>query len=143
MRSVVSSISHSVRIARFNTEVKAMCGSSFSLCSSRPASMASCAAQIAQIDIVPAGEQILDIPSALSVTDQDQFSRHDDSSYRIGRGEHAVEASRQRLPVDVCRRAGECVRGRHARSILRNFSTARAAGAVESRAQLAPRTGAR
>src|SRR5271163_1221464 len=41
MRSQVSMINHSVRIARFNTDVKAMAGSSFSRCSSRPACTAS------------------------------------------------------------------------------------------------------
>ena len=32
----------------------------------------------AQVDVVPAGEQVIDIPGALSVADQNQFSRHDD-----------------------------------------------------------------
>src|SRR5271165_523412 len=36
---------------------------------------------IAQVDVVPAGEQVLDVPNALSVTDQDQFSGHS-TSYR-------------------------------------------------------------
>ncbi len=34
------------------------------------------APQIAQVDVMPAGEQILDVPGALAVTDQDQFSGH-------------------------------------------------------------------
>jgi hypothetical protein len=55
-----------VRIARFNTEVKAMPGSIFSSC-------LHClqAPLIAQVDVVPARVKILKIPSALAMTDQD------------------------------------------------------------------------
>ena len=42
IRSVVSSISHRVRMARFKTEVNAIRGSSPARCSSRPARIASC-----------------------------------------------------------------------------------------------------
>ena len=34
---------------------------------------------IAQIDVMPAGEQILDVPNALSVANQYQFSGHGSS----------------------------------------------------------------
>ena len=129
MRSVVSRISHSVRIARFNTEVKAICGSSFSRCSSRPACTASCAAQIAQVDVVPAGEQILDIPDALAVTDQDQFSGHNvppsDACAAANTPSNSV-AERPRRRASP--RAGESARGPHARSILRNLSICASAG---------------
>ena len=36
-------------------------------------------ALIAEVDVVPAGEQIFDVPDALSVTNQDQFSGHSSS----------------------------------------------------------------
>jgi hypothetical protein len=34
------------------------------------------ASLIAQVDVMPAGEEILDVPNALAMTHQDQFSRH-------------------------------------------------------------------
>ena len=49
---------------------------SFSFSSSRPACAASCAALLGQIDVVPAGEQVLDVPDALAVAHQNQFSSH-------------------------------------------------------------------
>ena len=73
---MVSSMIQSVRIARFNTDVNTMCGSRFALLSSRPASTASWRPEFAQIDVMPAREQVLDVPRALTVTDQDQLSRH-------------------------------------------------------------------
>ena len=56
MRSVVSRIIQSVRMARFNTEVKAIFGSSFSRQQLASGLLRLHAALIAQVDVVPAGE---------------------------------------------------------------------------------------
>ena len=76
MRSVVSRISQSVRMARFSTDVKAICGSSPFAQQFASRLRRLHASLLAQIDVMPAGEQILDIPNALSVSNQDEFSGH-------------------------------------------------------------------
>ena len=54
-------------------------------------------AELAQVDVVPAGEQVLDVPNALAMTNQYQFSGHVFlRGLSKGSGVHAVELGGQR-----------------------------------------------
>ena len=60
-----------VRIARLSTEVNAMSGLRPAFLISTPAELRLDAALIREIDVMPAGEQILDVPDALAMANQD------------------------------------------------------------------------
>jgi hypothetical protein len=77
-----SSMIHSVRMARFNTEVKVR---SIWICSA-----SSCLrlrrfqpALLGQVYVVPSREEIFDVPGALAVTNENEFSGHAHTSSRV------------------------------------------------------------
>ena len=72
--SISSSAIQSVRIARLSTDVNAMSKAMPSAFSSRPASAASSRPLPGQVDVDPAGEEILEVPDALAVAQEQKFA---------------------------------------------------------------------